>query len=326
MISLILTVFDEGAAIRRLLDSLAAQTLPPDEIVVVDGGSTDDTVAQLLAYADRLPLRVLVEPGANIARGRNLAIAAAGGDILALCDAGVRLEPGWLQAITRPLVDDPAVMVVSGWFEADPATAFEVAMGATVLPMADEIDPAAFLPSSRSLAMRKAAWAGVAGYPEWLDYCEDLVFDLALRAQYGRFGWAPDAVAHFRPRGSLPAFFRQYYRYSRGDGKADLWRQRHAIRYVTYLAAAPLLGALGGLVHPVFWLAALLSFAAYCARPYRRLFRLWRRPLAAGRLLTPIEKFYTLLLPPVLRVVGDVAKMVGYPEGAWWRRAHRKVE
>ncbi|NOX60915.1 MAG: glycosyltransferase, partial [Chloroflexi bacterium] len=41
--SLIATVYNEGAAIRKLLDSIVAQTLPPDEIVIVDGGSTDDT-------------------------------------------------------------------------------------------------------------------------------------------------------------------------------------------------------------------------------------------------------------------------------------------
>ncbi len=324
MISVILTVFNEGAAIRRLLDSLAAQTLPPDEVVVVDGGSTDDTVAQMRAYAGRLPLRVIVEPGANISRGRNLAIQAAQGEILALCDAGVRLEPGWLEAITRPLATDPAIMVVSGWFEADPATPFELAMGATVLPQVDEIDPAAFLPSSRSLAIRKTAWEAAGGYPEWLDYCEDLVFDFRLRARFGKFGWAPAAVAHFRPRGTLAAFFRQYYRYSRGDGKADLWRKRHAIRYGAYLVAAPLLVALGWRFSPVFWLVGLLGFAAYCRRPYQRLFRLWRRPLADGRPLTAGEKLYTLFLPPVIRVVGDAAKMVGYPVGVWWRWRGRK--
>ncbi len=319
MISVIATVYNEGTAIRRLLDSLCAQTLPVDEVVIVDGGSTDDTVMQMRAYEDRLPLRVLVEPGANISRGRNVAIAAAHGDILALCDAGVRLEPSWLEAITRPLLADPASMVVSGWFEADAVTAFELAMGATVLPMVDEIDSATFLPSSRSLAIQKTAWEKVGGYPEWLDYCEDLVFDFKLRAAYGSFGWAPGAVAHFRPRGSLTAFFKQYYRYSRGDGKADLWRKRHAVRYGIYLVAAPLLAALGWWVSPVFWLLGLVGFAVYCYSPYRRLFRLWRRPLADGRLLTPGEKLYTLALPPLLRVVGDVAKMVGWPVGVRWR-------
>ena len=52
------------------------------------------------------------------------------------------------------------------------------------------------------------------------------------------FVWAPSAlVAHFRPAHNLRQFFAQYYRYARGDGKADLWRRRHAIRYGTYLAA-----------------------------------------------------------------------------------------
>ena len=196
-------------------------------------------------------------------------------------------------------------------------------MGAAVLPQPDEIDPATFLPSSRSVAFRKAVWEQAGGYPEWLDYCEDLVFDFKLRDIAGPFAMAPAAVAHFRPRGSLSSFFKQYYRYSRGDGKADLWRKRHAIRYATYLAAAPLLLVLGKRFSPVFWLAALLGFAAYCATPYRRLVRLWQRPLVGGHLLTTPEKLYTLVLVPVIRVVGDIAKMLGYPAGVWWRWRHR---
>lgn len=323
MISLIVTTLNEGPAIRRLLDSILAQTLPPDEVVIVDGGSTDDTVVQIEAYADRLPLRLLVEPGANISQGRNRAIATARGDILAVTDAGTRLEPTWLEAITLPLRQDPAVMAVAGFFLPDPHTAFEVAMGATVLPAVAEIDPTTFLPSSRSLALRRTAWEAAGGYPEWLDYCEDLIFDFKLRALYGPFAWAPQAIAHFRPRGSLRAFFRQYYRYSRGDGKADLWRRRHAIRYTTYLVATPLLLALGLEVHPVFWLGLLLGFGAYCRTPYRRLLAAWRRPLADGRYLRPAEKLYTLALVPVIRVTGDVAKMVGYPVGVIWRLRHR---
>ena len=113
-------------------------------------------------------------------------------------------------------------------------------MGATVLPAREDVSPERFLPSSRSVAFRKAAWAAAGGYPEWLDYSEDLVFDLALKARGCRFVFVPQALAYFRPRGSLRAFYLQYYRYARGDGKADLWRKRHAIRYATYLGG-PLL-------------------------------------------------------------------------------------
>ncbi len=318
-ISLICTVYNEGASVRKLLESVCAQSMLPDEFVIVDGGSEDDTVLQIEAYADRLPLRVMVAAGANISRGRNLAIAAAQGDILALVDAGVRLEPSWLEDITRPLREDPNMYVVSGFFVADPETPFEVAMGATVLPNVEEIDPTTFLPSSRSVALRKSAWKQVGGYPEWLDYCEDLVFDLNLRSQYNTFGWAPSAVAHFRPRGSLTDFFKQYYRYSRGDGKADLWRKRHAIRYATYLVGAPLLTILGNRVSWLFWLMGIVGFGVYCSAPYRRLVHAWNRPLSGGMLLKPIEKLSTLVFVPTIRVIGDLAKMIGYPLGVWWR-------
>ena len=63
MISLIATVLNEGQSMHRLMRSLVAQTHLPDEVVIVDGGSGDETVAIVQSYADRLPLRLLVEAG-----------------------------------------------------------------------------------------------------------------------------------------------------------------------------------------------------------------------------------------------------------------------
>src|SRR6266571_1428649 len=95
-ISLIVTVLDEAGTIDDLLASIRAQTLAPDEVVIVDGGSTDGTWQRLRDWAERVPLRLVRAPGASIARGRNLAVEAAMGDIIAVTDAGVRLDPGWL--------------------------------------------------------------------------------------------------------------------------------------------------------------------------------------------------------------------------------------
>jgi glycosyltransferase involved in cell wall biosynthesis len=80
-----------------VLDALAAQTRPPDEVVIADGGSRDSTLAILREYdeAGRLPLRVIEAPGANIAQGRNAAIRAASGEIIVSTDAGVHCEPDW---------------------------------------------------------------------------------------------------------------------------------------------------------------------------------------------------------------------------------------
>ncbi|MER3404903.1 MAG: glycosyl transferase family 2, partial [Chloroflexota bacterium] len=95
MLSLIVTVKNEAHSIEPFLDSLLAQTRLPDEVVIIDGGSCDGTVERILAYRHRLgcPLHIEVYPGANIAQGRNRAVALAQGDLIACTDAGVRLAP-----------------------------------------------------------------------------------------------------------------------------------------------------------------------------------------------------------------------------------------
>ncbi len=316
MIALIATVLNEGDNIHRLLDSICAQTRQPDEIVIVDGGSTDNTPSVIRGYAERLSLRLFIEPGCNISAGRNRAIAAAHSEIIAVTDAGVVLDEHWLEKLTLPLLANPDLEVAAGFFLAEPHTTFEAAMGATVLPLADEIDPATFLPTSRSVAFRKSIWQAVGGYPEWLDYCEDLIFDLRLK-QIARqpFAFVPDALVYFRPRRSLRSFFKQYYLYARGDGKADLWRKRHLIRYATYLVAAPLIFLLGVLAHPLLWLLYVPGAVYYLYQPYRRLTRILPRK--------PASFLSAVALVPVIRIVGDVAKMLGYPVGLRWRAQQR---
>ncbi len=315
-VSVIATVLNEAASIDRLLRSLARQTRLPDEVVVVDGGSTDGTAEALDAFCRQAPfaMQVLVLPGANISAGRNAAIQAAAGPIIAITDAGVRLEPDWLERLTAPFAEEPAPDVVSGFFVPEYRSLFERVLGAITLPRLEEIDPERFYPSSRSVALRREAWARVGGYPEWLDYCEDLLFDFALRDAGYRFAFARDAVVHFRPRTDLESYYRQYYRYARGDGKADFWRYRHALRYGTYLVGVPLLMRLA-LRNPA-WL--LLGGAGACAMlrgNYRRL-----APHLEG--LSRTDRLRALAWVPVIRIVGDVAKMLGYPVGVWWRLRH----
>ncbi len=319
MISLIATVLNEGDSIRQLLDSIVTQTLPPDEVVIVDGGSSDNTVAMIEGYRDRLPLQVITQPGCNISAGRNRAIRAARGDIIAVTDAGVRLKDTWLDAITAPLLRDSSLDAVAGFFLAAPQSRFELALAATTLPLAREINPETFLPSSRSIAFRKSAGEKVGLYPEWLDYCEDLIFDLRLKAQIGQFAFAPAAIACFRPRSSPRQYVRQYFLYARGDGKADLWLARHLIRYATYLLLAPLIFALGLGLHPLFWGLYLAGGAVYLHQPYRRLPSLMRRAedSSAGTWI------FCVVMIPALRLLGDLAKMLGYPRGRWWRLRHQ---
>ena len=313
-VSVVATILNEAQSLPRLLDSLAAQTRQPDEVVICDGGSTDGTLS-LLRGEDRLHLRILRRPGANISQGRNVAIEAARGDLIAVTDAGVRLNPEWLEMLVAPLEAGEA-MTAAGFFRPDPHTLFETAMGATVLPERRDIRAERFLPSSRSVAFFKSAWREVGGYPEWLDYCEDLIFDFQLRSRYGPFVFVPEALVYFRPRTSLRSFFLQYYRYARGDGKADLWRLRHAIRYLTYLVALPLIVLTGILEGPWWWSLILIAIPGMFWVPWRRLSRLWGD-------LALSQRARAALWVPVIRITGDIAKMVGYPVGLLWRWRHR---
>ncbi len=347
--SLVCTVLNEVNAIPDLMQSIAAQTVRPREVIIVDGGSRDGTQLHIEWWHGRLgcPLRLIEVAGANISVGRNIGIAAARYPIVAITDAGVRLDAVWLERITEPFADE-AVSVSAGFFVADPQSVFEVALGATTLPNAAEIDPETFLPSSRSVAVRKAAWERVGGYPEWLDYCEDVVFDLALRDAQQPMRFVPNALVRFRPRSSLRAFWRQYFRYARGDGKAGLWPRRHAIRYLTYGGAVGLLclGKRGARAWPL----AIVGAALYLRQPYRRLradyegvasssgagFSLPIRdcrlkpapPVSALSMndprkgyppLSPGERMRAVMLVPLIRAVGDIAKMCGYPGGLVWR-------
>jgi len=316
IVSVIATVLNEEATIDALLDSLQRQTRAPDEVVIVDGGSADGTLGKLHARAESTDswLIVLSLPGSNISQGRNAAIAAARGEVIASTDAGVRLEDDWLEQLIGPFSKSPIPDVVSGFFVADAQTPFELALGHMTLPRLDEIDPARFDPSSRSVAYARKAWASVGGYPEWLDYCEDLLFDFSLRDAGCRFAFAPGAVAHFRPRANLKAFFKQYYRYARGDGKADFWRYRHALRYATY-ASIPVLVTLAIAHHPAWWLLLGVGLLAMMRRPLRRLWPELRQA-------SPWDAVQAILWIPIIQWTGDMAKIIGYPVGVWWRRHH----
>jgi glycosyltransferase involved in cell wall biosynthesis len=313
-ISLVCTVRNEADNIAALLDSMLAQTLAPDEIVVNDCRSTDATAQIVASYAARHPQIRLVSGGYNISSGRNNAVREARGPIIACTDAGLTLDPGWLAAITAPLRDGNADLV-GGFFIPAPQSLFELTLGAVNYPEAHEVDPTRFLPFGQSMAFRREVWQTVGGFPEWASHCEDLVFDLAVEQAGYRRTFAPMAIVHFRPRSSLAAFARQYFLYARGDGRANLWPRRHTARYGAYAGLIGLLAVAWQWPQTRLPVLAMLGLGAagYTRAPYRRV---WRR-LPPYRF---VERIQALLLVPLIRLVGDLAKMAGYPIGLWQRR------
>jgi len=306
-VSLIFTVLNEGEDVRKLMDSLLQQHTLPDEVVVVDGGSTDQTIAVLEEYTDRLPLRIIIEQGANISRGRNVAIEHATHELIAVTDAGVHLEPDWLERLLAPFHlhtfdGSDAPDFVSGFFLPDAKGLFEHALAMTTLPAREEMGKGRFMPSSRSVAFTRTIWRRVGGYPEWMTWSEDVLFDLALMNIGTKIVYQPAAIVWFRPRASLSAFMRQYRNYAYGDGQGLLWPKRHAIRYITYLILFPVLLFFLKRKPPLGLFLLLVAGAAMFGTPFKRH---WR----SGR-----YRWSTFLLIPIIRLAGDIAKMWGFPQ------------
>jgi glycosyltransferase involved in cell wall biosynthesis len=86
-LSVIIPTLNEERHVGALLSDIAAQTRKPDEVLVVDAGSADGTVA----VVRRLPFAKLLESTPPVACGRNLGGQSATGDVLIFLDADVRL-------------------------------------------------------------------------------------------------------------------------------------------------------------------------------------------------------------------------------------------
>jgi GT2 family glycosyltransferase len=223
-IALIATVFNEGEDIFAWAKSLRAQTRQPDEFVIVDGGSTDGTperLKQAFIFGDFPAPRIIIEK-CNIARGRNLAIQHTTAEIIASSDAGSYPGPAWLEELTKPLREDPAVDVVGGRTQIVAENDFQkMAAFLEGQPSPKE----GYNPSSRNIAVRRAAWSSIGGYPEWLTLAgEDVLYNFELQAAGNRFTSNDRAVVRWPHRLTPEAYYKLYYRNAYGAAEARLYR------------------------------------------------------------------------------------------------------
>jgi len=98
-VSVVIPAYNAEAYLREALDSVFAQTRPPDEVVVVDDGSTDRTPEILASYGERV--RVVRQPNRGEAAARNTGVLAARGALIAFLDADDTWLPQYLESQLR---------------------------------------------------------------------------------------------------------------------------------------------------------------------------------------------------------------------------------
>jgi GT2 family glycosyltransferase len=273
-VSFITTVRNEAATIGPYLESLARQTRPPDEVVIVDGGSTDGTAEAIRSRAHLFPVCTVVVEPCNIAAGRNLAVSHASGDVIAMSDGGCLLPPTWLETLVRPLEQDETLDISGGgWTIAREPGLPDVFRWFYLKgrPGFAEGPQNPLMPSSRSFAIRREAWIELGGQPDFLYAGEDTLFNFKWRIGGLRSVFVPEAAAAWRMHRSLRAFRRQLFNYARAHGHLG---RREAFSSITFhgkafaayalalaaAAASPLFGSgLPAVAWGVAWASVLAT-------------------------------------------------------------------
>jgi len=309
-VSLIVTVRDDRPGFAELLDAIAEQVEMPDEIVVVDGGSTDGTLDELTVRTAKLPpVRVFHAPGSNIGAGRNVAVREARHDWIVCTDAGCRPVPGWLSAFKRA---SAVADIAAGTWVVDAETALDRAVACAHYPVLEEVhddDPVVRLAhrlfgrdfraeqaGGRSMAFSREAWEAAGGFREHVYAGEDLAFSAAAVELGFRPALVEEATVRWRPRSTWAANARMFFIYTRGDIRTK-GKARHVARLAAW-TAGPLVFLKGG---PAGKALVTAGAAAYLWLPMRR----------ARRSLPPSEWWRV----PALVVLKDLAQLAGAGTG-----------
>lgn len=110
LVSVIVPSFNHAAYLRECLDSVLTQDYAPIELIVVDDGSSDGSLAILRSYGNRI--RLLQQQGGRQARARNLALAVARGELVAFLDSDDRWRAGHLSAAVAAFAAQPQAALV----------------------------------------------------------------------------------------------------------------------------------------------------------------------------------------------------------------------
>ena len=178
-VSVIIPTYNRWPLVGDAIDSVLAQRDGDFEVIVVDDGSTDDTVQQLSRFGSRL--RVLQQPNRGVSAARNLAARHARGNYLAFLDSDDLWLPEKLAIQTVFMEQNPAVQICQteeAW----------IRNGVRVNPKAKHRKPSGdiFLPSLElclvspsAVMLTRELFERVGGFDETLPVCED--YDLWLR-------------------------------------------------------------------------------------------------------------------------------------------------
>ncbi len=245
-VSIITTIYNEEEGIEKFIESINRQSTQPNEIVIVDGGSSDNSLNIIKQKLNpNISKKIIVDNSCNrsntpgpIAKGRNRAIAEASNEIILATDAGCKLDENWVEKMKHPFIKCSAD-VVAGVYKAEPGNEFQNSLAATFCPSIDKIDPTRFLPSSRSIAFERSLWEKVGGYPESSFAGEDTRYALLLKKHCKKWVFQPEAIVFWTLPKDNEELKNKLIEYAKGDAHFSQDKTKYFLRLL-YIILFPL--------------------------------------------------------------------------------------
>jgi len=211
-LSVIVLTKDSATTIEKCLDSVLSQSIPPDEVIVVDGGSKDDT----LKILSRFPVRIYREDSSSIGHARNLGVQKAKGKIVFFIDSDCYSEKDWIKSML-PHFDRTEVAGVAGrivpWSPEGMLANYQAAFMNTPKDKA----PVRRVPMCNT-ALRREAILSAGGFDEALAWSEDL--DLLHRITRSHLVIRENgAIVHHKVPETFSEFFRKRVRAAISGGE-----------------------------------------------------------------------------------------------------------
>ena len=274
-ISIIIPALNEERMIGRCLDSLARLAFARErfEVILVDNGSRDKTIAIAESFKDQLNLRILRQTGIRISGLRNLGARAAQGDTLAFLDADCLPASDWLDRILALAASDGAGVLGAHYLLPEDSTW----VGRTwhIYQEAPKAGEVSHIPAG-DLIMRREDFLRLGGFDESIQTNEDYELCERARAAGMRVRAFPEiGVVHLGTAQSLRVFFRKQAWHGTHVIKVFLRdvlksHNRKAVFFAAYTflcLAAALLGAVWMLGWHGPWLLPVAAVAALCLPP-----------------------------------------------------------